>query len=542
MNEKSAVVPAHDALANHDWSRARDLFLTVGDRPLTADDSYGLAKADWWLGLVQDALDAYEQAYHGYLGERRPERAAFAAFDIAGSLFLRGDHAQGSGWMSRFNRLLHELPDGLVHEYARFVDLDARADRMDADGVIEQAQRLHAAGERYADLTLCALALMVQGRTTVRRGQVEPGMAVLDEAMLAAGSGRMDPAFAGNIYCNVVATCHAVLDIRRMREWTRVLARWCESLPPAVLFTGICRVHRAQLLQMAGDWGRAEREAARVCAELAGIQVASVAEAHYLLGEIRLLRGDLAGAEEQLRLAGRLGRDPQPALALLRAARGDTGGAAAMLDAALAGTAGRPPERIRCLAALVEVALDRGDPDSAERAAGELERLAADYPTTGLAGLSAQARGAVLVAGGHPQTALPVLQAALRTWQELDAPHAAARVRVLVARAHAALGDPAGAAVALDGATEAFIRLGAAPDLARSRHRPARPDGLTGREAQVLALVAAGRTNQQIGEILFISHKTVARHLSSIFTKCGVSSRAAAAAYAVAHGLAAGDG
>lgn len=164
VNDRTAATtPAHEALRRHDWARARDLFLaTVSDEPLTADDSYGLAKADWWLGLVQDALTAYEQAYFGNLGEQRQDRAALAAFDVAGSLFLRRDHVQGSGWMSRFNRLLTELPDGLVHDYARFVELDAGADGVDVDDALAQIRQLRAAGERHADVTLCALALMLE--------------------------------------------------------------------------------------------------------------------------------------------------------------------------------------------------------------------------------------------------------------------------------------------------------------------------------------------------------------------------------------------
>ncbi len=530
---------AHEALRDHDWGRARDLFLAASGHPMTADDRYGLATADWWLGLTQDALSAYEDAYFGYLAERRPDRAANAAFDIAGSWFLRGEHVRGSGWMSRFNRLLHDLPDSVMHCYARWIELDARSADIDLEDGVELARRLHADGERFADADLCTLALMIEGRILVRHGRIASGMAALDEAMLSAGSGRMDPAYAGNVYCNLVAACHEVMDYGRMREWTDVLARWCESLPPAVLFTGICRVHRAQLDQLAGEWDRAERDADRVCVDLRDIQVDSVAEAHYTIGEIRLLRGDLPAAQEHLRQADRLGRDPQPALALLRLALRDAPGAAAMLDTALAAVGERPLARARLLPAQVEVAVTTGDLDRAAQAAGELEQIAARYPTAGLAGLAAQARGTILLARDQPAQALPILHSAWRAWRDLDAPYPAARVRLLIARSLTALGDASGADNALQAAAEVFARLGATRDarLAGSRRSGPLPDGLTEREAQILALVAAGRTNHQIGEALFISHKTVARHLSNIFTKCGLSTRAAAAAYAVGHGL-----
>ncbi len=542
MSEESVKVEAaHDALRHHEWDHARALFLAVGDSgQLTADDSYGLATADWWLGLMQDALSAYEQAYLGYLGDQRRDRAALAAFDIAGSLFLRGDHVRGSGWLSRFNRLLQDMPEGVLHSYARWVELDGRSADLHFDEALAAARRLHADGVLYADLDLCTLALMLEGRILVRHGRVDAGMSVLDEAMLTAASGRMDPAYAGNVYCNLVAACHEVLDIGRMREWTVALARWCESLPSAVLFTGICRVHRAQLLQLGGDWDRAEREAAKVCAELTDVQVSSVAEAHYVIGEIRLLRGDLTGAEEQLGRADKLGRDPQPALALVRLAQRDIAGAAAMIGTALAVVAGRPTARARLLAAQVEITVAAGDLDRADRAAEELEQIAAAYSTAGLRGMAAQARGAVLVARGAATQALPILHTALRTWQELGAPHPAARVRLLVARAQTGLGDVTGALNALEAAAEVFTRLGAVSDARlASSLRPSRPqpDGLTEREAQILVLVAAGRTNPQIGQDLSISHKTVARHLSNIFTKCGLATRTAAAAYVFEHGM-----
>ena len=365
-------------------------------------------------------------------------------------------------------------------------------------------------------------------------------MALLDEAMLDATSEQMNPAYAGNIYCNMIAACHELGDLRRMRQWTKALARWCNQIPPAVLFTGICRVHQAQLLTVSGAWEQAEREASRVCTDLQGIQVESLAEAHYAVGEVRLRQGDLAGAEFALEEADRLGRDPQPALALVRLAHGHPERAKAMLDVALAARAGRPLVRAPLLAALVEVTLDGGELEPAKKAAEELAVIAASFRTEVLRARGLQAAGGVLVAEDRCAEALPVLREACRVWQDLDAPYDAARVRLLLARACNALSDTDSATRALDAAAEVFERLGAKLDMRKLemlRRGPRLPDGLTEREAEVLALVAAGQTNRQIAEALVISHKTVARHLSNIFVKCGLATRAAATAYAFEHGL-----
>ena len=213
-------------------------------------------------------------------------------------------------------------------------------------------------------------------------------MALLDEAMLAVRSGELGPEWAGNIYCHLMTAFTELADVRRAAEWTDATSRWLATLPAAVLFTGICRVHRSQVLQRRGAWAQAEREAALVCAELADLQVAGAAEGHYQVGEIRRLRGDLDGAEAAYREAHRLGRDPQPGLALLRLAQGRAAAAAAsVVHDRLA--------RARLCAAQVEIALAVDDPGTARSACDELERAASTYRSSGLEAVAVQARGAV---------------------------------------------------------------------------------------------------------------------------------------------------
>jgi DNA-binding NarL/FixJ family response regulator len=539
-----ALEAARDAYRRHDWAGARERFTAArAAGELAAADLDALADAAWWLGDVDEASAVLEAACRRHLDEGRPGPAAMAAMGIAVNHFLRGDGVLGSGWVGRAQRLLRDQPEGPEHGYALFLELEGGLAGGDAAAVAGAAARVRDLGRRYADPNLVAGGDLFEGRALVRQGRMAEGMALLDEAMLAVLSGQLRPEWAGNIYCHLMAAFHELADVRRAAEWTEATGRWLAGLPAAVLFTGICRVHRSQVLQLKGAWAQAEREATLVCQDLAELHVAAVAEGHYQLGELRRLRGELAGAEDAYRQAHRLGRDPQPGLALLRLAQGRAATASASIRAALAAVSADRLARARLCAAQVEIALAAGEPEVAGRACEELQQTASTYGSSGLEAAALQARGAVLGAGGRPEAALPTLRAACRRWQELDAPYEAARVRLLLAAAYRALGDGDAAMRELDEAEAVFGRLGAGPDAARAaaglHGRPALPAGLTGREAEVLALVAAGRTNREIAETLVLSHKTVARHLSNIFAKIGVTSRTQAAAYAFQHGLAA---
>ena len=537
-----ALDAARDAYRRNDWAGARDGFgaaRAAGE--LAAADLDALADAAWWLGDFDQASAVLEEAYRRHLDEGRPGPAAMAAIGVAVNHFLRGDGVVGSGWVGRAQRLLRDQPEHTEHGYLLYLELEGALGGGEADAVVATAGRVREIGRRHADRNLVAGGDLFEGRALVKQGRMAEGMALLDEAMLAVLSGELDPGWAGNIYCHLMAAFHELADVRRAAEWTEATSRWVAGLPPAVLFTGICRVHRSQVLERRGDWAEAEREAALVCRDLADLHVAGAAEGHYQLGDIRRLRGDLAGAEAAYRHAHELGRDPQPGLALLRLAQGRTATASASIRAALTAVTHDRLGRARLCAAQVEVALAAGDTETAGRASEELGQTASTYGSSGLEAAALQARGAVLLAGGRADAALPTLRAACRRWKELDAPYDAARVRLLLAGAYQALGDADAAARELDAAEVVFRRLDAtldAGEIAARRGRAALPGGLTGREAEVLALVAAGRSNREIAASLVLSPKTVARHLSNIFAKLGVSSRTQAAAYAFEHGLA----
>lgn len=543
MDELTAILTAaRGAYRRGEWPDARARFAAArAHADLGADDLWNLADAAWWLGMVEESTSAGEGAYGAFLQEGRPRKAAMAAVGVAVNFFLAGDSAVGSGWIGRAARLLADEPECAEHGYLLyFLEVEGALDHPDRDAVIGAARRVREIGRRHDDPNLLALSLLGEGRIRLRQGRVPEGMALLDEAMLPVLAGELTPDFAGNIYCHMMTACHELGDLRRARQWLEATTRWLETLPAAVLFTGICRVHRSQVQQALGEWERSEREAAQVCVDLATMHCLSAAEGHYQLGELHRLRGDLVSAEREYQHAHRLGRDPQPGFALLRLAQGRTAAAAASVRAALLAETHNRLVRARLCAAQVEIAVAAGEPDAARAAADELTDTATAFHSPGFAAAAGLAVGTVLLAENRPTAALPVLRDACRQWQDLQAPYDGARVRVLLARAHQALGDADGAELELSAAAEVFERLGAKPDaaaVAALRGVPALPGGLTDREAQVLSCLAAGRTNREIAAALVISEKTVARHLSNIFTKLGLTSRTAATAFAHRHGI-----
>jgi DNA-binding CsgD family transcriptional regulator len=301
-------------------------------------------------------------------------------------------------------------------------------------------------------------------------------------------------------------------------------------------------VRRAEILQLHGAWPDAMEEAERACEWLSRPPPQrAVGAALYQQAELHRLRGEFGRAEEEYRQASQWGREPQPGLALLRLAQGQIDVARTAIFRAV-DEAREPRVRSSALAASVEIFLAAADVPAARSAADELSRMAAELDAPFLRALSAQAGGAVLLDEGHPRAALTLLREASDAWRGLEAPYEAARVRLLVGLACRALGDEESAAMELDSARQAFLQLGAGPDVTRLSQllRPGvskASSGLTAREVQVLGLVATGKTNRAIAGELRISEKTVARHLSNIFTKLGLSSRAAATAYAYQHDL-----
>lgn len=527
---------ARAAIERRDYRTAYDaLSLVDAQHPLAPDDLSMLVDATWWLGRISEFLSLTERLHNAYVENGRLDRAALHALGIGGTLMMRGELAQGSGWFNRGQRLLEGQPrgegHGLIMYFGAIEDLAAqRLDEATAAG--KELQQL---GPELGDETFTSFGLLVEGMAEIRRGRLREGFALMDEAMLPVLADRVAPDWAGNIYCTIMWICYELMDLRRAREWTRATERWLTGFSDAVMYLGVCRAHRLQLHAVEGAWAELERGAAEVERDLIDLNLEAVAETAYTLGESYRIRGmhDLASA--CFRTAAERGRDPQPGVALLRLATGDAEGAWATVCAAVSAAGPDPFPCARLLQAQVEIGLAAGHLNPAAVAAERLEETRRKFPTLGFAAWADQARGAVLLAGGDAGAALVPLSDAAAGFRRMSAPYDAARTDLLLAHAQRALGDP-DTADALDrAANEAFVRLGV-PCPGAGTAEPL-PGGLTAREAEVLVAVAVGGSNRDVAAALTISEATVRRHLANIYLKLGVGTRTAAAAWAHENGL-----
>jgi DNA-binding CsgD family transcriptional regulator len=534
---------ARASFAQRTWGDAYAQFAMADTAtPLGLDDLEKLGLAAYLTGHEEESTLAWTRAHHEAIRCDDPQRAARNAFMIGSGLMFRGETAPGLGWFARGGRVLEGCGESAEQAWPHTWNAFAQMWGGDAEG----AQPIFAAsatvGQRFNDSDLLTMSRLGQGMCLVMQGQSAAGMALLDEVMVAVTSSEVSPMYAGIAYCTVIAGCSERFDLRRAREWTAALTRWCDSQPDLVPYRGNCLVHRCELMQLEGAWTDAMEAARQACDQLsAPVRWDTLGSAYYQLGELHRLRGDFAEAEESYRNASESGHQPEPGMPLLRLAQGRTDVAAAVLRRALDETQ-EPPARARLLPAYVEIMIASGDLVSARAAADELGQIAEFLDAAYLRTVAASAVGAVLFAEGDARSALPKLRGAGSAWRGLDAPYEVARVQVLIGLACSALGDPETSAMELDGARNVFEQLGARPDIERLdvlRGRPygQAPGGLTVREVEVLRLVASGRTNRAIAKELGLSEKTVARHVHNSLTKIGAPSRAAATAYAYENGL-----
>ena len=526
-----------EAYATRAWLQAYEWLELANERgPLEARDLELLSITAFMLGRDDDCVAWLERAHLGHLdeGERRP--AVRCAAWIGLNLASRGEIGPASGWLGRAQRILEDEGDCAERGYLilpRVFGHEAEGDFATAAAVAEDAVRL---GERFGDRDLFALAIHQQGHMLIRNAQVREGLALLDEAMVAVTAEELSPIVTGIVYCGVILACQEVYEVRRAREWTRALADWWALQPEMVAFTGRCLVHRAEIFQLDGAWPVALEEARRAGDRFVETRNPAAGLARYRQGELLRLQGDFGRAERAYKEASVYGWEPQPGLAQLRLAQGRTDAAVSAITRAETEATNRV-ERARLLPAFVEIVLAAGDVESARRACTELEEITSGLDSAMLDAMVAHARGAVHLAAGEPREALVSLRRAGETWRALDVPYELARTRVLVGEARRALGDAESAALEHDAARAVFERLGARPDLARLEAPSAGAHGLSRRELEVLRLVAAGKTNREVATSLVISEHTVARHVQNIFAKLGVSSRAAATAFAFEHDL-----
>ena len=538
-----ALSRGKEAFRNQAWSTAfSELTAADGEAPLPPFQLVELAQAALLTGKDREAADALARAHQAFLGLNENQPAARCAFWLGFTALLNGDMAQASGWLSRASRLLEGHPDCVENGYL-LLPTGYRAFHGGKPRKGSEAFALAAViGERFSDSDLTAMARQGQGRALIRLGEISRGVSLLDEAMVSVTAGEVSPLTAGAVYCSVIEGCGEIFDLRRAQEWTSALERWCASQPDLVPYRGHCMIRRAEILQLRGNWEEALEEARRACVRFSQLTPKpELGATYYRMAEIFRLRGEFEAAEEAYRRAARWHEIPQSGMALLRLAQGQVDAASAAIRR-IAEEVHEPASRAGVLDGYVEIALATGDVAGAHAAAEELMSIAGQFDATFVYGISNRALGAVLMAEHDAKAALTVLRRCLAIWCELDAPYEAARARVLIALACDEMDDNDAATMELKLAREVFQRLAASPDCAKvelllQKRATRNQSPLSMRELDVLLLIAAGKSNKAIAVKLGISEKTVARHVSNIFNKLDLSSRAAAAAYAYQHQL-----
>jgi ATP/maltotriose-dependent transcriptional regulator MalT len=543
VSARSDIERGRELCAEQDWAAAFSCLSGVDPVLLSARDLELLAGSAYMLGREDAYVDAWELAYHSYLRAGHTARAALCTWWIGDYLRFRGESARATGWFARGGSLLERVGEDCVargflllptiHEFASVLDHEA------AFAVAREAGEI---GARFGDRDLTALAMMEKGHALVRQGRTSEGLRLVDETMVAVTSEEPSPVIAGVVYCTTIAFCQAVFELGRAQEWTEAHTAWCERQSDMHAYMGACLVHRAEIMMLGGDWAAAMAEVRRAEGYRQGtLNERVAAQAAYRRGEVHLLRGEFDAAEAAFREANRRGREPQPGFGLLRLAQGEAEAAAAALRRGI-GEATERLKRAALLPAYIEIMVAIGDLDEARGGCCDLQETAERQGSHALAAMADYACGAVELAGGDAGAALSALRRACRAWQELGVPREIARTRVLVGQACAALGDPDTAAMELEAARHTFEKLGATPELTRlaalaNDRENQDVYGLTTRELQILRVLATGKSNREIAAALVISDHTVRRHLQNIFVKLGVSSRAAATAFAYRHDL-----
>jgi class 3 adenylate cyclase len=468
-----SLAAGRDAARRHAWREAYELLRSADvDGRLTGEDLQDLAEAAWWTGRLDEAIALRERAYAAYAEAGETRRAAVIAIMLSQDHANRAAISVASGWRARAERLLANEEEGIEHGHLALTRGIGAFTMGELEVASSELARAKEIGARFGDRNVETMALVFEGALLVSRGDVEEGLALLDEATACAVSGELQPLATGTVYCVTIHSCQVLGDCARAAEWTEAANRWCDRLD-VTGFPGACRIHRAEIMRLRGEWTKAEEQAVQACEEHHDYMRFITAYGFYEVGEIRRRRGDFAAAEEAYRKADELGRNPQPGLALLRLAQGKVDAAAVALKRELANEALDPLGRARRLPAQVEVALAGGEIRRAREAAEELERIADQYRiggrrTTALEGAVQLAWGQIRLAEHDWEGAATALRAARHTWDTVGAPYETAHARLLLGLAYRGEGDEDGARQELTAAKATFERLGAVLDQQRA--------------------------------------------------------------------------
>jgi len=463
---------AREAAARPSWREAYDAYASVPSSDLSSEDLERFADAAWWTGKLDEAIRLREQAYAGFAAEDDALSAARLALTLSQDHAGREAFAVSQGWFAKAERLLADEPEAGEHAFLTLMrGVNTFWGGGDLAEAVTELDRAYDLARRFGERDVQALALSAKGRVLVKRGEIDAGLALLDEASAAAVCGELRPYSTGLVYCITISSCQDLGDFRRAAEWTEEANRWCDRID-VTGFPGACRIHRAEIMRLRGDWTGAEQQAVEACEELHDFQRSITAGGYYEIGEIRRRRGDFAAAEEAYRTAHELGRTAQPGLSLLRLAEGKVDGAVAGITRTLDEVTD-PLMRLRQLPARVEIAVAASDLKTARAAAEELESLVDSYTIAGRRAPAFDAEvhmaaGRIGLAEGDTFGAAEALRKARQHWQEVGAPYETAVARMLLGVAFRRQGDEHAATVELEAALSTFERLGARLDQERA--------------------------------------------------------------------------
>jgi DNA-binding CsgD family transcriptional regulator/tetratricopeptide (TPR) repeat protein len=549
MAENGAAM--HDgyvALARGAWEQARACFEAAAQQRETPEALEGLATAAEWLADLATTLEARQRAYQLYRERQDPRGAARMAGTLAHTyLAYSGEVAVANGWLQLARRLLAGLDLCEEHGWlALWEGYQALAYLSDPATARQRSAAAAAVGRALGMPDLEMLALALEGLAMVDEGDVAEGMRRVDEAMAAVLGGELRNLNAiCDTCCFLLTACEAVGDYDRAVQWCHRLKSLCTSWGLRSPFA-VCRTYYAGVLLWRGAWAEAEAELLAATRILEPTMPDDARGGLARLGELRRRQGRFDQAEALLRRA-----EPHPLALLGRAAialdQGDATSAADLAERylrriSLQHRADRGPGlelRVRALVAL-------GDLQGAAAASAELQALAQRVGTAPLHAAARFAGGLLAAAAVDYVGARRLLEDAGDLFERGPAPFEAARVRIELARVLQALGRDTAAAQEAATALQALQRLGAAWEAGRAAAllrevgaTPAAGAGttprsarLTSRELDVLRLLAAGLSNQEIAQQLVLSVRTVERHIANLYAKIGAHSRAGAIAYA----------
>jgi DNA-binding NarL/FixJ family response regulator len=536
------VAAGWEALSRGAWEEALALLAGMDDDPEAIE---GLGVAHWWLDHADETFEARERAYRLFRERGDSVGAARVASALAwDSILFGGRTAVARGWLDRAARLLEDEEPRPEHAWLAVREAEvALATGAPADAQVA-AERAIALAATLGREDIQVVGRSLQGLSLVQEGIVDEGMRRLDESAVAATAGDVDDLmWIGKVCCFLITACERVGDVERATQWCAEVKEFAQRWELQTLFS-ICRTQYAAVLLQEGAWAEAEAELQSALAVLGGGRRSSRAEGIARLGELRRRQGRLDEARSLFADAEHswTARTGQVKLAL---DEGDAASALALAERLERGTRdGGRLDRIEALSLLAHAAAAAGATRTAIETSRELGELAERVGTTAARATAAQASGLAARSAGEPETARCRLEDAVDLFGAGEAPYERARARLQLAEVLLELGaDDRGRAEA-SAARDTFFELDARRDLATADQllgRDAtREDGagpLTRREREVLAFVAAGRTNKEIAGELVVSEHTVHRHVANILRKLGEPTRAAAAARAARDGL-----